>query len=207
MATTHPTEAWAPQAQARELQSTLQPNTDPVLDEVSAFVVHSSHHDIAKTSQVTAKDTTAGDMPDMQNLSQHHFPLLKLPTELRFEIFRLAFQDFLAVFTFPANTSFGTELTRGALALLDTCQALRVESVAVMEPLANASQSSLQSLRRLVESSMVALDVQSMGVNAFQYAFLHLVIHWHLLLGISRVDKICCVLADARGSDKKMGAG
>lgn len=126
-------------------------------------------------------------------------------------IFRLVFQDLLNVITSPANTSSSlsaTELTRGALALLDTCQTLRAESIDAMQPLANASQSSLRSLKSVILSRMDAIDMKSAGVDAAVKTFLHLeFVFLRLISGMSRVAEVCSVLADARGSNKRMGAG
>ena len=65
------------------------------MDKVSALALHSTHRVLANISKVVVDEAAAETMPDMQNLGQHDCSLLRLPTELRLEIFRLAFQEYL----------------------------------------------------------------------------------------------------------------
>jgi hypothetical protein len=217
MGTTQPTEASSPQAQARELQFTVQFGTESDLDKVRAFAINSEHPIVANAPNVIANDTTAGDMPDMQNPSQHDCPLLKLPTELRLEIFRLAFQDYLDVISAPARDFYSlshlpalsaAELSTGALALLDTCRTLRIEAVDAMEPLANASKSTLQSWIDIVESRKKALSRDRRDLHVSLPALLEL--DWNLKYfksNIVKIGQVCSVLALAREADGKIRVG
>jgi len=141
----------------------------------------------------------------MQAPSQHACPLLKLPPELRLEIFRLTFQHYLDIITSPARDTHrfsSADSTRGALALLDTCRAIRAESVDAMEPLANASISTLQSEIHRANSEMKAAIMSSMNDREKMISYLDFSVDFKRLhISIVEMDMVCRVLAHARTSE------
>jgi len=217
MGTTQLIEASLPQIQARELQSTLQLDTEPALNKVSAFAINSEHHIAANALNVIANATATGNIPDMQNPGKHDCPLFILPTELRLEIFRLAFKDYLDIISTPAKDFYSlsflpdlsaAELSTGALALLDTCRTLRVEGVDAMEPLANASKSTLQSWIDIIESRKKALSRDRRDLHVSLPALLEL--DWNLKYfktTMVKIGQVCSVLALAREADGKTRVG
>lgn len=130
------------QAQARALQPVPSMDATPVSENVRFSVLDDLHCIFANTSKAIANDPRTADTParsgqsDMQTPNQHDCPLLKLPTELRLKIFRLASKDYLDIVTSSARAYYRlsvAELTGGALALLGTCRMLRIEAVDSMD--------------------------------------------------------------------------
>lgn len=202
------------EAQARALQPVPSMDATPVSENVRFSVLDDLHCNLANTSKAIANDPRTADTPtrsgqsDMPPPRQHDCPLLKLPTELRLEIFRFTSQDYLDVVTSPARGYFilsAAELTGGALALLGTCRTLRVECIDAMEPLANASKPILRSKVDIVNLGMEAAISIMMSGGARKLAFLQYDLKG-LKKSMATIDEVCDLLANARDSGEKMRA-
>jgi hypothetical protein len=141
------------------------------------------------------------DLSDMQNLPQQNCHLLRLPTELRFEICRFAFQHDLDVIkSTPYSYNSTTPPFRGALALLHTCRTLRGESIDAIEPLARAS-------RRAIAEELLDLPISAMLNSCFRRAataeelfFDEIVVR--IGTGLRHIEKACDLLALARRANE-----
>lgn len=151
------------------------------------------------------------DQSRMQNQPHQDCPLLKLSTELRLTICRLAIQHDLDVInSSPDSYDSASRPLRGALALLHTCRTLRVESIDAMVPLAQTSKSALQSEIDLTEIEITAVNMSStgfvFGTQASRYGHLMCVL-LGLALSMKKIDEVCSLLANARDADNKRTAG
>ena len=217
MGTLQPTaQASPPQDHTHELQPTLPLGTQPILNKVSAFALHTIHYVIANVSQVVVDDAAAENMPDTLDPSQHDSPFLRLPIELRLEIFRLAFQEYLDTVTSPARPYYRcspTERARAALALLEICRTLRVECIDAVEPLVSASKSTLQSEINILAAELrVVMDAKLKGRGGgwsvyYSVYYKHFSDCKRLRHGMVEIDELCGLLAAARTADKEIRAG
>jgi hypothetical protein len=195
------------------LQATPSSETAPELNKVSALALHSSHHAIANARKITTEGATTADMPgepETSHSSEQNGPLFKLSTELRLKICRFAIQHALDLVSPPPNDEYkysAIQTTRGALALLYTCRALRAESIDAMEPLANAAKASLQS--EIHTHAKVNADMAFLGgLDAKIAACMGLdSVSLRLRSSMDEIDGVCSVLTFAREADEKMRAG
>lgn len=184
------------------------------LNKVRTSPFPSSHHVLANAPKITTNDPTTADMPGeskASHTSERNCPIFKLPTELRLEICRLAFQHTLDLVSPPDKTksrSPAIQTTRGALALLYTCRTLRAESIHAMEPLAKASKLALQSEIHLARSmySTIAENMSDTVSNFFAPLTLEFGSH-PMQSKMTEIEEACSVLAFAREADEKMSAG
>jgi hypothetical protein len=181
---------------------------------VSALALHSSLHAIDNAPKITTEGATTADMagePETSHSLEQNCPLFRLSTELRLEICRFAIQHALDLISPPPNTNHkysAVQTTRGALALLYTCRALRTESIDAMEPLANAARSSVQSEIDLAYSRRCAAVKSVRGSKAqfAAYSSFDNVLKG-LLWKMVDTDEVCSVLAFAREADKMRARG
>ena len=137
-------------------------------------------------------------MPDRSNVPaslQQDCPFLKLSTELRLEICRFAIQHDLDVIkTTPEFYNSARPPLRGALALLHTCRALRVESIDAMEPLAQAWNFTL---------GMEWLDAPYGRRRRRRNTEQPETLFERLDSSMSQIEKVCELLALAHGVNEK----
>lgn len=208
-------DASQPTTKALLLQAPPLSKTARGPDKVSALSFFTSHHVIANAPKISTEGVPTADMssdPETPNSPEQDCPFFKLPTELRLEIFRFAIQHALDLVNPPPNTDYrysATQTTRGALALLYTCRTLRAESIDAMEPLANASRSSLQSEIHHFESSTEAAIMTMTADHARFIAYITTLDYElnHLQSRMTEIDEVCSVLAFAREADAKIKAG
>lgn len=196
------------------LQAAPSSETAPTLNKVSAFAFHHSHRVIANPPKTITESIATAEMPsepETLNSTEQSCPFFKLSTELRLEIFRFAIQQALDLVNPPPGTNYKyskTQTTRGALALLYTCRALRTESIDAMDHLAKASRTSLRSEIHLVRSTYWAAikDTSEDGEQFAACLSLHHTLD-QLDARMTEVDEVLSVLAFAREADEKMRAG
>jgi len=197
-------EAPPPQAPARGLQSAPSSSTASAADKVSFSVLVTRYCIVAETFKTITDNTAAADMSDqssMQDSSQQSCHLLKLSTELRLEICRLAFQHDVDVLrSTPYSYNSTNSPLRGALALLHTCRTLRLDSIDGIEPLARASKSAfVDEWLNLRPSMMLSACFDRAAELHFRDTFRR------MGTGVEHIEKVCDLLALARrgGEDKE----
>jgi hypothetical protein len=138
----------------------------------------------------------------MQDPPQQNCPLFNVSTELRLEICRFAVQQDLDVIkSVPHSYDLTDPPFRGALALLPTCRALRVESIDAIEPLARTSRSVLEHEWVGLLTSMM-LCSHSRPAESTDEKLSQGTVR-RVGSSVRKIKKVCELLAVARGIDDK----
>jgi hypothetical protein len=156
-------------------------------------------------------NTSTANVPEP---AQQNCPPLKLPTELHLQIYRHAFQHDLDLIKYaPASYDSATPPHRGVLALLRTCQTLRIECVDAIEPLAGAYKDALLAELRLSGAHMESLlsvyaailgparaNVMKPGLVALREATNC------LRVSLTKIERVCSLMRRARSTDRTVRA-
>jgi hypothetical protein len=156
-------------------------------------------------------NTSTANVPEP---AQQNCPLLKLPTELRLQIFGHAFQHDLDLIKYsPASYDSAKPPHRGVLALLRTCRTLRVECIDAIEPLAGAYKDDLLAELRLSGAHIGSLlsayavilgparsNVMGPGLVALREATNC------LRVSLAKVEGVCSLMRRARFTDRTVKA-
>lgn len=153
------------------------------------------------------------DQSKMENAPRQNCPLLKLSTELRLEICRVAIQhDLGGIKSTPNSFNPTFRPLLGALALPHNCRTLRAESIDAMGSLAQASKTALQTEIALAESEMNSIATYSGGFmfgNGGQESrfanLIRVLISWGSSL--NKIRQVCSLLDSAHDADRKGMAG
>lgn len=148
------------------------------------------------------------DSPGLQRDSPgQDCSFLRLPAELRLEIYRLAFQqDLDAINTTPQFYKIASKPFRGALACLHTSRTLRTESIDAIGTFAQESRAALQEQARLANpyTDAVVESWFARGVKAKASVMAAWSNSRRLHIGTLKIEEVCNVLRLARDSDWRM---
>lgn len=146
----------------------------------------------------------------MQEESQQNSPLMKLPTELRLEICKHAFQHDMEILdAAPIRYKSVKHPYRGALALLCTSRTLRTECLDAVEPIAIACRDAFRAeadLLRVDAKALNALFPSRSSARDFHAAF---VLRSRLAgrrIGVEKIEGVCGLLVASRKADEKLSA-
>jgi hypothetical protein len=152
-------------------------------------------------------NTSTANAPDP---AQQNCPLLRLPTELRLQIYGHAFQHDLDLIKYePASYDSATPPHRGVLALLRTCQTLRVECVDAIEPLAGAYKDDLLAELRLSGAHMESLSIALLPAraNMMKPGLVALREAANCLRdSLMEIERVCSLMRRARFTDRTVKA-